>query len=47
VAELAQQAEAAFNRAQAALQNGDFATYGEEIELAQELIAEIARLTNE
>ncbi len=45
VAELARQAEAAFDRAQAALQQGDFAKYGEEIGLAQRLIDEIVRLT--
>ena len=45
LAELAQQAEDAFVRAQAALQRGDFATYGEEIELAEELIAQLVSLT--
>ena len=45
VAELAQQAEDAFERAQAALQQGDFATYGEEIDLARALIAQIVALT--
>ena len=47
VAELAQQAEDAFNRAQAALQAGDFATYGDEIKQAQELIAALVRLTSQ
>jgi uncharacterized membrane protein (UPF0182 family) len=47
VAELAQQAEDAFERAQAALQAGDFATYGEEIELARALIAQLVALTEE
>jgi uncharacterized membrane protein (UPF0182 family) len=47
VADLARQAEAAFQRAQAALQDGDFATYGEEIDLAQALIAQIVALTEE
>jgi phage shock protein A len=45
VAGLAQQAEDAFERAQAALQQGDFATYGEEIDLARALIAQIVALT--
>jgi uncharacterized membrane protein (UPF0182 family) len=45
VAELAREAEAAFGRAQAALQDGDFATYGEEINRAQALIQQIVELT--
>jgi hypothetical protein len=45
VAELARQAEAAFDRAQAALQQGDFATYGREIALAQQLIEQIVQMT--
>ena len=45
VAGLAQQAEDAFERAQAALQQGDFATYGEEINLAEALISQIVALT--
>ena len=45
VAELAEQAEAAFQRAQTALQAGDFATYGEEIELAETLIEQLVALT--
>jgi hypothetical protein len=45
VAELARQAENAFERAQAALQNGDFATYGEEVAQAEALIAQIVALT--
>jgi uncharacterized membrane protein (UPF0182 family) len=45
VAELARQAEAAFNRAQAALQRGDFATYGEETALARRLIEQIVQMT--
>jgi hypothetical protein len=47
VAELARQAEDAFERAQAALQDGDFATYGEEIDLARALIAQIVALTGD
>ena len=47
VAELAQQAEDAFERAQTALQAGDFATYGEEVELARTLIAQLVALTEE
>jgi len=45
VAELARQAEAAFERAQTALQRSDFAKYGEEIALAQRLIEQIVQLT--
>jgi hypothetical protein len=45
VAELSRQAEDAFERAQAALQQGDFATYGEEVDLARALIAQIVALT--
>ncbi len=45
VAVLARQAEAAFERAQGALQNGDFATYGDEIAQAEALIAQIVALT--
>lgn len=45
VAELAQQAEDAFERAQAALQRGDFAQYGEEIDRAEALIAQLVALT--
>jgi uncharacterized membrane protein (UPF0182 family) len=45
VAELARQSEAAFGRAQAALQQGDFATYGREIALARQLIQQIVAQT--
>jgi uncharacterized membrane protein (UPF0182 family) len=47
VSDLARQAEDAFERAQVALQQGDFATYGEEINLARALIAQIVALTAE
>jgi uncharacterized protein len=47
VGQLAQQAEDAFNRAQAALQAGDFATYGDEIAQAQALIAQLVELTSQ
>ncbi|HXH20946.1 MAG TPA: UPF0182 family protein [Dehalococcoidia bacterium] len=43
VADLARQAEEAFARAQAALRNGDLATYQQEINRAQELVQQIAR----
>jgi len=45
VAELARQADAAFQRAQEALRNGDFATYGQEIARVEELIRQIVALT--
>jgi uncharacterized membrane protein (UPF0182 family) len=43
VSDLAQQAEAAFQRAQEALRNNDFATYGLEINRVQQLIQQIAQ----
>src|SRR5689334_17242937 len=45
IGDLAQQAEAAFQRAQDALRNNDFATYGAEINRAQQLIQQIAQQT--
>jgi uncharacterized membrane protein (UPF0182 family) len=45
VADLAQQANAAFERAQAALQRSDFATYGTEIALVQQLIQQLVQVT--
>ena len=45
VADLARQAEAAFQRAQEALRNNDFATYGQEISRAQQLILQIVQQT--
>ncbi len=47
VGDLAQQAEAAFQRAQDALRNNDFATYGAEINKAQSLIQQIAQLSGQ
>jgi uncharacterized membrane protein (UPF0182 family) len=44
-ADLAQQANAAFERAQAALQRGDFATYGQEIANVQRLIQQLVQVT--
>ena len=46
-AELARQASEAYERAQAALQAGDFATYGEEINLVEQLLARLVELTNQ
>jgi uncharacterized protein len=43
--ELARQADAAFQRAQAALQRGDFATYGTEIVQVQQFIQRLVALT--
>ncbi|HLF77995.1 MAG TPA: UPF0182 family protein [Dehalococcoidia bacterium] len=43
VGDLARQAEAAFQRAQEALRNNDFATYGQEINRVQQLIQQIAQ----
>jgi uncharacterized membrane protein (UPF0182 family) len=43
IGELARQADEAFQRAQAALRNGDFATYGQEIARVQDLIQQIAQ----
>ena len=45
VAELAREADAAYQRAQEALRNGDFATYGSEIARVQELIQRIVQLS--
>jgi uncharacterized membrane protein (UPF0182 family) len=47
VADLARQAEEAFTRAQAALRNGDLATYQQEINRAQELVRQIAQQTGQ
>jgi uncharacterized membrane protein (UPF0182 family) len=47
VTDLARQAEAAFERAQAALRNGDLATYQQEINRAQELVRQIAQQTGQ
>jgi hypothetical protein len=41
VNDLARQADAAYQRAQAALRNGDFATYGQEIATVEALIRQI------
>jgi uncharacterized membrane protein (UPF0182 family) len=46
VAELARQASDAYNRAQAALQAGDFAAYGQEIEQVKALLQRMVELTN-
>ena len=43
VNELARQADAAYQRAQTALRNGDFATYGTEIATVQALIQQIVQ----
>jgi uncharacterized membrane protein (UPF0182 family) len=45
IAELARQADAAFQRAQEALRRGDFATYGREIDRVEELIRQIVAQT--
>jgi uncharacterized membrane protein (UPF0182 family) len=47
VATLIQQANDAFERAQAALQAGDFATYGEEIAEVQRIVQRLGELTNQ
>ncbi|MEX1253884.1 MAG: UPF0182 family protein [Dehalococcoidia bacterium] len=47
VATLIQQANDAFERAQTALQNGDFATYGDEIAEVERLLQRLAELTNQ
>src|SRR5262249_10717284 len=47
VADLARQADAAFQRAQAALRSGDFATYGSEIARVQDFIRQIVELTGQ
>ena len=44
-ADLARQADAAFQRAQAALQRGDFAAYGAEIVLVEQLIQRLVDIT--
>jgi hypothetical protein len=46
VPELAREADAAYRRAQQALQRADFATYGAEIARVEQLIQEIVRLTS-
>ncbi len=46
-AELARQASAAYDRAQAALQAGDFAKYGEEIENVKQLLQRLVELTGQ
>jgi uncharacterized membrane protein (UPF0182 family) len=46
VPDLAREADAAYQRALAALQQGDFATYGTEIQRVEQLIQEIVRLTS-
>jgi hypothetical protein len=43
VNDLARQADAAYQRAQAALRNGDFATYGQEIATVESLIQQIVQ----
>jgi uncharacterized membrane protein (UPF0182 family) len=43
VADLARQADAAYQRAQEALRNGDFATYGQQIALVESLIKQIVQ----
>jgi uncharacterized membrane protein (UPF0182 family) len=45
VSDLARQADEAYQRAQQALRNGDFATYGTEIARVEQLIQEIVRLS--
>ncbi len=45
VGELARQADEAYQRAQTALRNGDFGTYGTEIATVEQLIQEIVRQT--
>ena len=45
VAELARQADAAYQRAQEALRRGDFATYGAEIARVQQLIQQLVQQT--
>jgi uncharacterized membrane protein (UPF0182 family) len=46
ITDLAREADAAFQRAQEALRRGDFATYGQEINRAQELVQRIAQQTD-
>jgi hypothetical protein len=45
VNDLAREADAAYQRAQSALRNGDFATYGQEIATVQSLIQQIVQRT--
>lgn len=45
IGQLAREADAAFQRAQTALRNGDFAAYGREIARVEELIKQIVALT--
>ena len=45
VADLARQANEAFQRAQDALRNGDFTTYANEITKAQDLVRQLAQQT--
>jgi hypothetical protein len=45
IAALARDADAAYQRAQAALRNGDFATYGVEIARVEEIIQRIVVLS--
>ena len=47
VAVLAQEAQGAFERAQAALRRGDFAAYGAELERVEELLRRLTELTAE
>jgi uncharacterized membrane protein (UPF0182 family) len=44
--ELAREADAAYQRAEAALRNGDFATYGSEIARVEALIQQIVQMTS-
>ncbi len=46
VGDLARQANQAYQRAQEALKNGDFATYGTEIDQVEQLIQQIVQLTS-
>jgi hypothetical protein len=45
IAELAREADAAYQRAQEALRQGDFAAYGREIARVEELIQRIVQLS--
>ena len=44
-AELARQASEAYERAQAALQAGDFATYGDELKVVEQLLQQLVQVT--
>jgi hypothetical protein len=44
-ADLSREAAAAFERAQQALQRGDFATYGAEIARVEQLIQQLVQVT--